>query len=94
MKKYPQIALVTALLTGAFWQVSAQADTLPLDKPIYETSYDLGLKNQNSTPTTLATNTKPAQAADDSMGLKLGSKSGIEMYGTIDIGYTYRSHKN
>lgn len=85
MNTYSRIALLSVLLTGALSPLCASADTLPLDKPAPPYTYELK---------PIAHNTAVDANGDSSLGLKLGTKSKIELYGTVEIGYEHWSQKN
>ena len=85
MKQNTRKALLALTLAGAFWHLDASAGTLPVTVQTHEYSYDL--KPTNSS-------TRAESGADNNLGLKIGGKSKIELYGTVDIGYEYWSHKN
>ena len=72
---------------------SAQAAPQSLDASS-DDGYALKVKKTDPNAITLAANTTANKNDDQSLGLKIGSKSSIQLYGTIDIGYSKWSQKN
>ncbi len=94
MKPLAHIAK-TLLLMGAalLWQSVATADTLPIHpNPSNSTITLEGETELGSTPG--QRNTHATDPSDRSLGLKSGAKSKIELYGTVEVGYSKWSHKN
>ena len=84
-------ALFALLLVGSLSlsHINAYADTndasktLPVE-PWHTHSYELQP----------ITKTSQTEAESNTPGLKLGNKNKIELYGTVEIGYSNWSHKN
>lgn len=93
MKNFFRTITAITLLTGALWQISAQAAPQSLDA-YSDDGYALKVKKTDPNAITLAANTTANKNDDQSLGLKIGSKSSIQLYGTIDIGYSKWSQKN
>lgn len=92
MKTHSKTALFSLLLASSLWQTAAYADTHASDgssktqpvEPWHPHIYELK-------PVAQAT---PTEADSNTPGLKLGAKNKIELYGTVEIGYSKWSQKN
>lgn len=91
MKTNNRLMAISVMLTGILWQISAQA--APVVNNQTEKGYALKAKKPDSS-ITLASNTNTSATDDSSLGLKIGSKSNIQLYGTVEIGYSKWSQKN
>ena len=89
MNMHSKSALFSLLLAGSLWHTGAYADTndsantQPVE-PWHPHSYELKP----------IAKTDQADADNNTPGLKLGTKNKIELYGTVEIGYSKWSHKN
>lgn len=91
MKTNNRLIALSVMLTGMLWQIGAQA--APVVNNQTENGYALKAKKTDSS-ITLASNTSTNATDDSSLGLKIGSKNNIQLYGTVEIGYSKWSQKN
>ena len=89
MKTHFRTAAIAALLSSTLCHFSSYAE--PQTTAQTDDSYSLKVKKTDST--TLTSKATADKADDSSLGLKIGSKSNIQLYGTIDIGYS-KWHQN
>ena len=90
MKAPTRFIALSTLLMGALWQISAQAEPTSSSSD----GYTLKVPKSSTNSMTLASNEATSKSDDSSLGLKIGSKNNIQLYGTVEIGYSKWSKKN